>query len=231
VLPHTVSAALPAGLVPASRAYRSAHDAESRAPARLLLTDTPGHAKLRHYALDSLGPQGKGKAPRPTGVVFVVDAASLGGEDPAAPGGLREAAGYLHDVLLRLQRQQAAAAGGRRRDVPVLVAANKTDLFTALPAGMVRASLEAEITRQRSTRARGIAAVGSAGKGEGLDAGADSLGGGEQDENDVLAGEAEGKFEFGRMAEWGVRVTVVGGSAAGEETSVGKWWEWIAEQA
>jgi signal recognition particle receptor subunit beta len=139
----------------------------------------------------------------------------------------------LHDVLLRLQRQQAAAkAGGsrRRRDVPVLVAANKMDLFTALPAGMVRASLEAEIARQRSTRARGIAGAGSAGKGEGLDAGVDTAAAEDVDENDLLAGEAEGKFEFARMAEWGVRVAVVGGSAAGEEASVEKWWEWVAEQ-
>ena len=113
----------------------------------------------------------------------------------------------------------------------MLVAANKTDLFTALPAGMVRASLEAEIARQRSTRARGIAGAGSAGAGEGLDAGADPLADGAQDEGDVLAGESEGRFEFARMAEGGGRVRVGGGSAAGEEASVEKWWDWLAEQA
>jgi signal recognition particle receptor subunit beta len=211
--------------VPASQAYRSAHDAESRAPKRLRLTDTPGHAKLRHYALGTLDAQAKSKS-RTDGIIFVVDAANLSNEDAAAAGGLREAAGYLHDVLLALQKQ--VARGARRRGVQVMVAANKMDLFTALPAGMARASLEAEISRQRSTRARGIAGVGSAGKGEGLDAGADPVGE-EVEESDVLAGEAEGKFEFARMAEWGVEVVVLGGSAAGEEASVEKWWGWIAE--
>jgi signal recognition particle receptor subunit beta len=228
VLPHTVETALPAGRVPRSQAHRSPHDAAALARRKLLLADTPGHGKLRHLALDELE-RGKAtaRAVAAGGVVFVVDAAGLGAEDAGAAGGLREAAGYLHDALLLLQRQ--VAAGRRRRGVPVLVAANKMDLFTALPAGMVRASLEAEISRQRSTRARGIAGAASAGKkGEGLDTAADALDEG-RDEGDVLAGESEGRFEFARMAEWGIEVAVVGGSAAGEEASVDGWWDWIAE--
>lgn len=226
MLPHTVETALPTGQVPSSQQHRSANDVETKAPKKLLLTDTPGHGKLRHFALNSLEELG-GKR-RTTGIIFVVDAANLSNEDVGGSSGLREAAGYLHDVLLHLQKQVAAGKLSRKRQVPVLVAANKMDLFTSLPANMVRASLEAEITRQRSTRARGIAGVGSAaGIGEGLDTGADTQVG--QDENDVLAGESEGKFEFARMADWGIGVTVVGGSAAGEEASVDKWWDWIAE--
>jgi signal recognition particle receptor subunit beta len=228
VVPHTVETALPAGRAPSSQRHRSANDVETKAPKKLLLTDTPGHGKLRHFAFNSLDEQGgKGKR-RTTGIIFVVDAANLSNEEVGASSGLREAAGYLHDVLLHLQKQVAAGKLPKgRRHIPVLIAANKMDLFTSLPANMVRASLEAEITRQRSTRARGIAGVGSAGIGEGLDTGADPDAG--HDENDALAGESQGKFEFARMADWGIGVTVVGGSAAGEEASVDKWWDWVAE--
>lgn len=146
------------------------------------------------------------------GVIFVVDAADL------APGsdGLRVAAEYLHDVLrLAMQRQR-----GRKNDCKVLVAANKFDLFTALPAGMVRTVLEAEIEHVRRGRERGL--LDSGGVEEG-DAGADG--------DEMLGDGGEGAFRFEQLEGNGVEVSVVGGSVLGSEGGdVQKWWEWIAGQ-
>jgi signal recognition particle receptor subunit beta len=143
---------------------------------------------------------------------------------------LREAATYLHDVLLQLQHQYAQTKGRKGKAVPLLVAANKMDLFTALPPKMVQAALEAEITRLRATRAKGIASVGKAGKGEGLESGAADEMNDDDDEGNVLGGDASGKFNFSVMREWGVDVSVVEGSVANPQgPGVYKWWDWIAE--
>lgn len=145
-------------------------------------------------------------------MIFVVDAADL------APGsdGLRAAAEYLHDVLrLVVQRLR-----GRKKEWKVLVAANKLDLFTALPAGLVRTALEAEMEQVRRGRERGL--LDSGGVGEG-DAGGDG---------DVWLGDGgEGSFRFEQLEGDGVEVSVVGGSVLGNEGGdVQKWWEWIAGQ-
>lgn len=144
---------------------------------------------------------------------------------------MREAATYLHDVLLQLQRQGARAKGRKNKPLPLLVAANKMDLFTALPPKMVQAALEAEITRLRATRARGIASVGKASKGEGLESGAGDEMNDDDDEGNVLGGDASGKFSFPVMRELGVDVSVVGGSVASPQGGPGvyEWWDWMAE--
>jgi signal recognition particle receptor subunit beta len=217
--------------VPSSRRYRSANDFENKDAKQLLLTDTPGHAKLRHYAYDRLNAlcalhkKGSGTS----GVIFVVDAANVSASDGGAAA-LRDAAGYLHDVLMTLQRAYVGAKSSKYTSVPVLVAANKLDLFTALPAPLVKATLEAEITRLRATRSKGIAAVGKAGKGEGLDATLDDDEGAGDGEAEVLGGgDPESKFAFEQMDEWGVDVIVIGGNVAGDEgPGVEGWWEWIA---
>lgn len=130
-----------------------------------------------------------------------------GGED-----GLRIAAEYLHDVLLILQKRaeknRKEMAGGMR----VLVAANKMDLFTALPVALVRTVLEKEIGEVRASRGKGL-----------LDSG---VGMDETEERDWL-GEGEGKFDFGQCEESGVVVEVRGGSVTEEGSDVEAWWEWI----
>jgi signal recognition particle receptor subunit beta len=163
-------------------------------------------------------------------VIFVVDAANISAGDDGDAAALRDAAGYLHDVLMVLQRAYTGAKSSKYASVPVLVAANKMDLFTALPAPLVKAALEKEITRLRATRARGIAAVGKVGKGEGLDAANSDDEGLGDDEAEVLGGgDAESKFTFEQMDEWGVDVLVTGGNVTGEEgPGVEGWWEWIA---
>lgn len=73
------------------------------------------------------------------GVIFVVDTAALS-EDEA----LRDTATYLHDVLLILQKRAQKKGKSSPKiamEVPVLVAANKQDLFTALPPNSVRERL------------------------------------------------------------------------------------------
>lgn len=222
-VPFTIETRLPPSSTPRSNRYRSQNDFESRVPKTLLFTDTPGHGKLRHYAFsaltDSLSP--------PTGVIFVVDAANLG----SGSSGLSEAAEYLHDVLLVLQRAHSGAKSSKSREIPFLIAANKADLFTALPAPLARSALESEITKIRHTRARGLAGVETVGKSEGLGSGDSGMQ--EQDEEEPLGGLAESKFEFKVMEECNVHVEVVGGSAAStddEGSDLEAWWDWIAAQ-
>ena len=153
--------------------------------------DIPGHGKLRPDALGRVHGDAM-KKERVKGVVFVVDSTEVGG-----------AGGYLHDVLLAMQR-----APGRKR---VLVAANKGDLFTAMPAEGVRRELEGEIGRVRESRSRGL-----------LDSG------GEEEDVDGWVGEyGSDKFEFGQMEEFGVEVDVVGGSVLDGRADA--WWEWITD--
>jgi signal recognition particle receptor subunit beta len=139
--------------------------------------------------------------------------------------GLRDTAAYLHDVFLQLQKEHTQAKSSKIKELPFLIAANKMDLFTALPEHMVKSSLEAEITRLRSTRSKGIASIGRASKGEGLESGAgDEM---QDEDGEVLGGDTEGKFDFSVMDEYSVNVTLAGGSVHGD-VGVSKWWDWIA---
>ena len=145
--PLTIQALLPDGFVPNSSHYRSAGDPAYERARRFLLVDTPGHGKLRHFATSQLA--------NPTnvrGIIFVVDAASV-----AEEAGLNEAAEYLHDILLSLQKRYTDAKTSKGpKEIPVLVAANKLDLFTSLPPHLVQIQLEKAITGVRKSRAKGL---------------------------------------------------------------------------
>ncbi|KAJ9625139.1 hypothetical protein H2203_005094 [Taxawa tesnikishii (nom. ined.)] len=167
--------------------------------------DTPGHGKLRHYALSNLGSSTTLK-----GLIFMVDSAAL-----SSAAGLTEAATFLHDILLDLQKRHTSAKTSKHAALPVLVAANKQDLFTALPAQLVKKNLEQEITKIRSTRAKGL-----------LDSGT----GAEDEEREWLGEGGEGNFEFRQMEEVGVQVEVVGGNVRAEDNEgphVTNWYTWI----
>ena len=188
-----------------------------RAERAFQLLDTPGHGKLRHHALSVLDGTSSNNynntAATLRGLIFVVDAAAL-----SSATGLTEAATYLYDVLLALQRRHTGSRSSKGpAGLGVLVAANKMDLFTALPGGLVRRALEEEITKIRATRAKGL-----------LDSGV-----GEQGEEREWLGEGgEGPFRFEQMAESEVEVRVVGGNVVGEGVERGKveeWWAWIGE--
>jgi GTPase SAR1 family protein len=187
------------------------------------LVDTPGHGKLRSVAFDYIT-----DADKLSGVIFVVDAADLSGpgQDSQLRGGLQDAAHFLHDVLLRLQKavsQQQANKKRQPRELPVLVAANKLDLFTALPTPLVKSRLEAEISKVRDSRRR---ALFDSSVGTGMEGPAE-----EDEEREMLGDPLEEKFLFSQMAELGVPVQVLGGHAAGPDGGdVKAWWKWIAER-
>ncbi|KAI1157512.1 signal recognition particle receptor beta subunit-domain-containing protein [Nemania serpens] len=228
--PHAVelTASSDAG---ASTFREAARDDAPGAHRKFRLVDTPGHGKLRGAAMAQLGGAGqggkekgrggKGGAQTTTttpfgvdaamlrGVVFVLDAATL--DDSVA-----DAATFLHDVLLALQRRAGAGRSSRSPNaVHLLVAANKLDLFTALPASLVRTNLEAELGRIRQSRSKGLLDSG---------VGTDEI---DSDEQDNWLGEyGSEKFTFGQMREFDIEVDVIGGSVL--EGDVDKWWDWIA---
>jgi len=216
---------LPEYITTSANKYRSENDPTLLARTRIRLVDTPGHGKLRQQAMAYLGGRsstGSSSAADSTspipetslkGILFVVDAAALHAGSPA----LRSTAEYLHDTLLTLQRRYTRSRSSKHpASTPVLVLANKSDLFTALPALMVRAVLEAEIEQVRSSRRKGIAEVGAS---EDVDAA------GEEDEEWLGGGEG---FTFETMKECDVDVQVVAGSVRGQNMDA--WWEWIGER-
>jgi signal recognition particle receptor subunit beta len=151
-------------------------------------------------------------------LVFVVDSAAL-----SSPAGLTEAAEYLHDILLLLQKRHTQGKTSKDpQSIPVLVAANKQDVFTSLPAGLVRSKLEEEIARVRQTKSKGL-----------LDSGIGMEEDVSGDEESNWLGEYGSKeFRFAQMEEHGVDVTVVGGNIRGEGDEKGvvdEWWSWIGE--
>ncbi|KAL2022526.1 hypothetical protein VTK56DRAFT_5133 [Thermocarpiscus australiensis] len=223
--------------------YRDDLDAAGATAKKFLLIDTPGHPKLRGTALSLLtgNPSSSSSSSSSSStsaisidntksklkaIIFLVDASALsddGGDDALAP-----TAEYLYDVLLALQRRvqrrrggsSSRAAGG---PIPVLVAANKLDLFTALPAALVKSSLEAELGRIRRARSKGLLDSG---------VGEDDIGGvgGAEGDDGWLGEYGSEKFTFKQMMEFDVEVDVIGGNVVGDGPGADKWWRWIAER-
>ncbi|KAE8348464.1 signal recognition particle receptor beta subunit-domain-containing protein [Aspergillus coremiiformis] len=219
---------LPASVPTASNRYRSINDPSlkdiSKNPAKYRVRDTPGHGKLR-------GPQGisqllsmsesKDAKSNLRGVIFTVDTAALSQAEV-----LRDTASYLYDVLLVLQKRSLNKGKSSLKvaaEIPVLVAANKQDLFTALPPSSVQEKLEAEIDRMRKSKSKGL-----------FDTRVDaSMGEGEDDI--VGSSDEQATFNFKLLEiEVGVKVDVVGGAVKGDEESdfgsgVRKWEEWVGQ--
>ena len=105
--------------------------------------------------------------------------------------------------------------------VPVLIAANKQDLFTALPAALVRSNLEAELGRIRRTKSKGLLDSG---------VGADDVGAGPEEADDWLGEYGSEKFSFSQMREFDIEVDVIGGNIVGDGPGPDKWWRWIAQR-
>jgi signal recognition particle receptor subunit beta len=194
-----------------------------RNPVKYQIKDTPGHGKLRDTQaisqLQSMLYPKKGRS-NLRGIIFVLDAALMSDSAEA----LRDAASYLHQVLLILQKRALGKGTSSRKvaaEVSVLVAVNKQDLFTALPPGSVRDRLEAEIERIRKSKGKGI-----------LDA--DVSSGTNSEEEEMLGGDdSYGVFSFKLLEEEvGIKVDVVGGAVKGDneadaEAGIRKWEEWI----
>lgn len=168
----------------------------------------------------ALRSKNKKEAASVRGIIFFVDAASIS----EGTENLRDNASYLYDVLLLLQKvvlntgKSSSKAGA---SVPVLVAVNKQDLFTALPPASVRQKLEQEVDRIRQTRQKGL-----------MDASAGS--GVNEDEDEILGGD-DGRDTFtfqGLEEDVGIKVEVIGGFTKAESekdtaTGIRKWEEWI----
>ena len=163
-------------------------------------------------------------------VIYMLDASDLDSNSNTSGGGdgLRRSAEFLLDVLLALQARAAHQRGGARSaPLRLLVAANKSDLFTALPPARVRRVLETEIARLRAARARGLLDSGTAGDAAGAAAAE------EEEEREWLgdysdeAGNAG--FEFEHMRHVGVVVDVEAGNVLGgpHGADVWSWWKWI----
>ncbi|KAK4544082.1 hypothetical protein LTR36_004580 [Oleoguttula mirabilis] len=223
--PSTALCHLPASTRSHADRYRSANDdtLSHASQPKLLITDTPGHGKLRHHALASLTTSSP-NTPALKGLLFVVDSAAV-----SSPAGLTETAEYLHDILLLLQKRHTQSKTSKDpQAIPVLVAANKQDVFTSLPAALVGLKLEEEIAKVRLTRSKGLLDSGVGMEG---DEGADDQ------ERNWLGRFGAKEFAFAQMGEHGVEVTVIGGNAKGEggeekeEESgrVEEWWAWIGE--
>ncbi|TVY34323.1 Signal recognition particle receptor subunit beta, partial [Lachnellula subtilissima] len=188
--PISAECHLPVGTLASSDKYRSVNDPTNLTHKKFLLIDTPGHGKLRHHALANItNPQNL------KGIIFVVDAATLSAGDE----GLRHTADYLHDILLVLQKRSESKnkAVKALKEIPILIAANKGDLFTALPASLVKSSLETEISKVRSSRSKGL-----------LDSGIGMEDEGDRDEWLGEVGSTE--FRFKQMEEFDVVVEVSG---------------------
>ncbi|KAK3947170.1 signal recognition particle receptor beta subunit-domain-containing protein [Pseudoneurospora amorphoporcata] len=210
--------------------WSSTADHQDRKPKKFLLIDTPGHPKLRSTALSRLLPldpkTGRPLPPGKTqpvikGVLFLLDASTL---SPSSPdSSLSQAATYLYDVLLALQHRYSRHSKGSKHppSIPVLVAANKLDLFTSLPPSLVKKELEAEIGRIRVSRSKAL-----------LDSGAREDAVDEKEEGDDWLGEyGSERFDFRQMLEFDIEVEVVGGSVVGGEgPGVDGWWRWVVER-
>lgn len=147
------------------------------------------------------------------GVVFMVDAAALGEQETLAP-----TAAYLYDVLLYLQRK-ASSKGKNKASIPILIAANKMDLFTALPANLVRSQLENELSRIRASKSKGLLDSG---------VGVDEI---DSEDQDSWLGEyGSEKFSFKQMGEFDIDVEVVPGTVTAEGGDVDNWWWWMAQR-
>lgn len=195
----------------ASSRYRSPHDPTWEITKKFLVQDTPGHGKLRYHVTDSLL-----KPQNLHGIVFVVDAADLSSIGGDASEGLRQAAEYLHDVLLTLQKRKTnSKTSTAPNEMPLLVMANKSDLFSALPVPLVKKALETEITKIRSSRGRGL-----------LDSGITDAN--VEEDREWLGDGGEGKFEFSQMEEVNVSVKIIAGNVTSPDGSdVRQLWEWF----
>ena len=138
----------------------------------------------------------------------------------SSSAGLTETAEYLHDVLLLLQKRHTQGKTSKDpHSVPVLVAANKQDVFTSLPAGLVKSKLEQEIAKVRQTRSKGL-----------LDSGIGMEDDGADEEGNWLGEYGAKEFSFTQMDEHGVEIKVAGGNVEGEGEEKGvvdNWWSWI----
>ena len=172
------------------------------------LIDTPGHPKLRSQALSYLSMQNKAFM----GVMFMLDSAVLSSQTVST-----DTVEYLYEVLLVLQRKYSSSAGSSIASInltPVLIACNKSDLFTALPSSKISILLQAELGRIKESRKNGL-----------LNAGVDEDGG-ELEGDDILGDNVADQIKWEGLREFGLDVSVQAGSV--RSNNIDSWTSWIA---
>lgn len=207
-LPTPLELSLPDHKAVGSTKYRSVNDPTSIAGRKFVLTDTPGHGKLRHYALDRIS-----ALQALSGVIFMVDAASLTTSSEI----LRHTTEYLYDTLLTLKKR--AELMNNKTTIPVLIAANKMDLFTALPAPLVKKTLEDEISKIQASKSKGLL-------GSGMEVDDEAT----NEKEDWLVEKGSSNFKFSQMDEFDISVEIHGGHISGDKPSIDYWLVWISER-
>ncbi|KAJ3035712.1 hypothetical protein HDV00_003473 [Rhizophlyctis rosea] len=104
-------------------------------PRPIHIVDLPGHEKLR-FRFSEFTPITKG-------IIYVLDSTTL-------TRNIRPVAEYIYEILVNPHIQ--------KREVPLLVLCNKSDLLLAVGGEKVRELVEGEIDRLRTTRAAGVEA-------------------------------------------------------------------------
>ena len=146
----------------------------------VVIIDCPGHPRVAHLLRQSLSAQ------PPRGVILLIDSAGINKD-------LNSVANMVYSTLLALPRP-----------IHVLIVANKSDLFTALPVTKVRELLESEISSLKKTRD-------------------DSF---DEDEERISLGNTE--FKFDELENEGVVVEWTRGSI--ESRQVAGILEWISKR-
>ena len=191
---------------------------------RFILHDTPGSEKRRFYAFNyiasSVGSR-MTESSKLRGVVFVLDSAAMG-DDTTGRGSTSQAAEYLHDILVALQKRMTSKKSKASSAVSVLIAANKDDLFTSYPAHVAKSLLEKELTKIRAARGKGML-ESTVGEDYSMVP---------EDQDAWIGALGSEKFSFDQMKEFDVEVEVISGSVTTNGCpGVAKWWEWIIDRA
>ncbi|KAK6348289.1 hypothetical protein TWF718_006095 [Orbilia javanica] len=170
------------------------------------IRDTPGHPKLRSTALDTII--------QPTesciGVVYVLDSAVL-----STQARITDTAEYLYELLLAIQKRYAVLSESTTstEPIPLLIACNKNDLFTALPSTKISNLLQTELSRMKETKRKGLL---NAGAGENDD----------EDMDHVLGDETSDQITWDGLKEFGVEISVQSGSV--KSGAVDGWTSWMS---
>ncbi|KAK6358349.1 hypothetical protein TWF730_007693 [Orbilia blumenaviensis] len=170
------------------------------------IRDTPGHPKLRSTAINTIT-QPTGSC---IGIIYMLDSAVL-----STQVRLTDTAEYLYELLLAIQKRYATLSESTTSTelIPLLIACNKNDLFTALPPAKISNLLQTELSRMKETKRKGL-----------LNAGA-----GENDDEDldrVLGDERTDQITWDGLKEFGVEVTVQSGSI--KSSAVDGWTSWMS---
>ncbi|RKF56135.1 Signal recognition particle receptor subunit beta [Golovinomyces cichoracearum] len=200
---------LPSDRTVGSNNYRSINDPSRNDHCKFQLVDTPGHEKIRHNSLQNIT-----NLPNLRGIIFFVDSSRIKTDKDC----LRTTTVYLYDILLFLKRK--AEEGNYSKEIQVLIAASKMDLFTAIPAAYVQKTLEHEISRLRDSKLNGLldTDIASGHEAEGL-------------KDDWIGEKGSNVFQFSQMKELdNISVEICGGHVIGEEAQIERWLSWISER-